>query len=507
MYRIRKRLMLSALLALLATIAAGCQPVRLPVTASTETSLQSTGTARQAGQNIVSPTDPLKVQIQNALSALPAGLTEGATVYGFPAEGGGDMVLLKQGNNGWSCYTDWPQTWGNDPQCNDAIMDAWMGAYAAGSDPQTDHVGFSYMLQGAVDASATDPTATAPAEGEDWLVTPPHVHIILPGGYTAGQFPAEPKIGQPFIIWPGTPYELLHVPVELTPFDEPDPKIRDAMSAGPIAITKDAEIVDYPRAGETEPIVLREGSNGWTCWVDWAVTPTDDPMCVDETWMKMMDAQATGADFKADRLGVGYMLQGGTSPSNTNPMALEPAAGERWQIDPPHVMFIVPEDLDPSYISTDPASGGPYIMFEGTPYEHVMTPVNTGDPEQVQTETEFLQAVLDFEQDFQSGDGEAFLSHYADDVLSIPPGRALMDLAAVRADIQIALDTYTMERTFKLEDYTLVGNYGTRIGSWTNVLTPKAGGDPISETGHCIVGFEKIDGEWKVVWEIWNTMP
>jgi hypothetical protein len=80
-----------------------------------------------------------------------------------------------------------------------------------------------------------------------------------------------------------------------------------------------------------------------------------------------------------DRLGIGYMLQGGSSPSNTDPMALEPAPGESWQIDPPHVMFIVPEDLSPNDFSTNVNSGGPYIMFEGTPYEHLMVPAQAGN--------------------------------------------------------------------------------------------------------------------------------
>jgi hypothetical protein len=38
-------------------------------------------------------------------------------------------------------------------------------------------------------------------------------------------------------------------------------------------------------------------------------------------------------------------------------------------------MIISPDDLDPAVYSTDPHSGGPWIMFGGTPAEHLMVPV------------------------------------------------------------------------------------------------------------------------------------
>jgi hypothetical protein len=30
------------------------------------------------------------------------------------------MVVLREGTNGWTCYTDWPVSPGNDPACYDA---------------------------------------------------------------------------------------------------------------------------------------------------------------------------------------------------------------------------------------------------------------------------------------------------------------------------------------------------------------------------------------------------
>jgi hypothetical protein len=156
-------------------------------------------------------------------------------------------------------------------------------------------------------------------------------------------------------------------------------KIEDAMSAGPVSIAKDATILDYELDADNKLTVLREGTNGWTCFPDTPGTPSDDPMCLDETWMDWLGAFMAGEEPNTTVVGFAYMLQGGTDASNTDPMATEPAAGDDWVTSPPHVMLIVPETLDQSAYSTDHESGGPFIMWAGTPYEHVMMPVADGE--------------------------------------------------------------------------------------------------------------------------------
>ena len=75
------------------------------------------------------------------------------------------------------------------------------------------------------------------------------------------------------------------------------------------------------------------------------------------------------------------MLQGGSDASNTDLFATEPAAGEAGVTSPPHIMLLLPVDLDQSAFSTDHASDAPYIMWAGTPYEHIMMPVAEGEHE------------------------------------------------------------------------------------------------------------------------------
>jgi len=121
-------------------------------------------------------------------------------------------------------------------------------------------------------------------------------------------------------------------------------------------------------------IVLREGDNGWYCWPDWDASPVNDPMCGDEVWLDWNLKFSNGLEPNTTKPGIAYMLQGGGDASNTDPYATAPPDGADWVISPPHVMILYPDCFDSTYISTDPTNGGPYIMWDGTPYEHVMYP-------------------------------------------------------------------------------------------------------------------------------------
>jgi hypothetical protein len=152
-------------------------------------------------------------------------------------------------------------------------------------------------------------------------------------------------------------------------------KIDDAMRAAPASIAKDATILDFEMDAEGHFVVLREGSNGWSCFPDFPGSPSDDLMCLDAMWMEWMNGLMANRAPQITGPGIAYMLQGGTDASNTDPFATEPAAGAEWVVSPPHLMILVPEDLDQTVFSTEPNNGGPWIMFPGTPYEHLMMPV------------------------------------------------------------------------------------------------------------------------------------
>jgi hypothetical protein len=155
-------------------------------------------------------------------------------------------------------------------------------------------------------------------------------------------------------------------------------KIESAMSAGPSSVSAKATILDNAFDDVGKFVVLRDGNNGWFCFPDIPSSPGNDPQCMDQTWLDWNYAFYAGEAPKVTSPGLEYMLQGGSDPSNTDPLATEPAAGEEWISSPPHVMLVLPGKLDQTVFSTNHHSGQPYIMWAGTPYEHIMMPVAEG---------------------------------------------------------------------------------------------------------------------------------
>lgn len=152
-------------------------------------------------------------------------------------------------------------------------------------------------------------------------------------------------------------------------------KIASAMSSAPLSVSADARIVDWPAAPGEEPRVLREGDNGWVCRPDNPASPHPDPRCLDENWRNIF-----GMPFGPEReaftgIGTAYMLAGDSVADNDDPTVTEPPEGQEWQANVPHLMIATPGRLDPDRYTNDRLSGGPWIMFGGTPAEHLMIPI------------------------------------------------------------------------------------------------------------------------------------
>ena len=124
----------------------------------------------------------------------------------------------------------------------------------------------------------------------------------------------------------------------------------------------------------------------------------------------------------------------------------------------------------------------------------------------VDPEAEFIQVVYALEDAYKANDADRIMEFYADDVVTLLPGRPpLVGKEAVRADWEDFFNTFKVDRESKLVYANVDGDSAVRRMEWTNTLTPKDGGDPIVETGNCILGFKKMDGEWKLVWEMAAT--
>jgi hypothetical protein len=149
-----------------------------------------------------------------------------------------------------------------------------------------------------------------------------------------------------------------------------DELIAHSRSAAPDSISADATIVIN---GE----VVVEGSNGWTCMPE--VFPGDEAaVCIDATWAAMMGALGAEKPYAADSFGLSYMLPGdpqGGGVSNSNPYHHDHKSSDDYVETGPHLMIIVPKALLEG-MSSDPASGGPWVMWGDTDYAHIMVPIN-----------------------------------------------------------------------------------------------------------------------------------
>jgi hypothetical protein len=150
--------------------------------------------------------------------------------------------------------------------------------------------------------------------------------------------------------------------------------ITSAMHAAPAAVAKDATVFTMDDKGMH---TLRKGTNGFSCMPDNPATPGPDPMCMDKNAMEWIDAYLAHKAPPTGKVGLMYMLAGGTDGSNTDPYATKPEANNHWIKTGAHVMIV---GADASFYdsypkSADPDTTQPYVMWAGTPYQHLMAPV------------------------------------------------------------------------------------------------------------------------------------
>jgi hypothetical protein len=152
--------------------------------------------------------------IASALSAAPAGVAKGAKVVVMDGKGG--MRTLREGNNGFTCMPDEPSTPGPDPMCVDKASMGFLNALMSHATPPSGHVGLMYMLEGGTDASNTDPYSKKPSAADHWIKTGPHLMIAGADAAFYDSYPKQkdPDTSQPYVMWAGTPYQHLMVPVK-----------------------------------------------------------------------------------------------------------------------------------------------------------------------------------------------------------------------------------------------------------------------------------------------------
>jgi hypothetical protein len=152
--------------------------------------------------------------------------------------------------------------------------------------------------------------------------------------------------------------------------------IKLAESAAPPAIAKNATVA---MVHDGQMRVLRKGSNGWTCMPGtMPINPAaPDPMCGDKNAMEWAEAWMTKKEPPANKVGLMYMLRGDNGASNTDPYATKKTPDNNWIKTGSHVMVVGSGAKMIEGYSRDPKPDPtkPYVMWAGTPYEHIMMPV------------------------------------------------------------------------------------------------------------------------------------
>ena len=144
--------------------------------------------------------------------------------------------------------------------------------------------------------------------------------------------------------------------------------IANAESAAPAVITGHATI----KTGDGQ--VLRQGSNGWTCYPG---SSAIGPMCNRPQWDKVLQAMMAKQPVDVTEFSISYMLAGegeALGVSNTDPYATAPTADNDWIKEGPHLMILVPDAAALEGLSTDPKDPV-YVMWKGTPYAHIMVKI------------------------------------------------------------------------------------------------------------------------------------
>jgi len=152
--------------------------------------------------------------ISSAMQAAPRKVGKAATIVTMDKDG--KMRTLRKGTNAFTCLPDNPVTPGPDPMCMDRAALEWFNALMAHKQPAAGKVGFMYMLAGGTDASNTDPYATKPTAGNNWIKTKSHVMIVGADSSFYDMYPknAVPDTSSPYVMWAGTPYQHLMIPVQ-----------------------------------------------------------------------------------------------------------------------------------------------------------------------------------------------------------------------------------------------------------------------------------------------------
>ena len=157
-------------------------------------------------------------------------------------------------------------------------------------------------------------------------------------------------------------------------------EIKTYTSAAPNFIGDFATVVGA--SGE----ILREGSNGWTCLpfipmpkMGFKTANEAAPACADANAVAWANAYIAQSKPEIENDGWIWMKHGDTGVDNFRPYSegdKDNTDPEDWIYSGSHLMLMPKDPASLEGVSTDFTTGAPYVMMQGTPFVHLMIPLD-----------------------------------------------------------------------------------------------------------------------------------
>ncbi len=149
------------------------------------------------------PTESTQVRISRALSSGPPNVTKDATVAEM--DDAGNLKVLRQGSNEFTCVPGNPKVLGKPPYCADKAAVQWnIDRIQHKPGPTIREPGIEYMLAGAMVKNRADPNGPP-------IHVPPHWMILWPFDLANSGLSISRKTAGAYIMLPGTPWAHIHV--------------------------------------------------------------------------------------------------------------------------------------------------------------------------------------------------------------------------------------------------------------------------------------------------------
>ncbi len=150
-----------------------------------------------------------------------------------------------------------------------------------------------------------------------------------------------------------------------------------ALSGAPAHIAKEAGIMIYGADGKLTE--TKKSANGFTCIPSVMNLPDPDPMCMDAAVQQWMTDRMNHAPKPTNTVpGIAYMARGGAHFEKDGKIVMS-GDGAKIVKEPPHWMLMWPFDAAATKLPTIPNPSGVYIMFDGSPYAHLMLDQDPGE--------------------------------------------------------------------------------------------------------------------------------